>query len=306
VVVQPHLAGGGATAVSFYVNSATGNDASAVLGTAPYKTITKAVQMASAVALTSGANINVASGVYSAATGEVFPIMLTNGMNIVGTGIADVEGSGNFTVGEGDQMGNIISTTFAASSPSATTNINVSITGITASSVAGAPTVVSAVGTNLTLSNNTFTFPVNGSNYPVWIMASSVAAISNNTITGWVAIDSSDFGTKMKLRGNKLDGGFTVCTADFSAIPSQLDLGTAADPGNNTIKRSGGGTAGLNSFNPYASAVVITAVGNTWPASGVQGADANAHYAASSVVGGTAAATSGPNYNVVPTAGIQF
>lgn len=292
----PGAAPAGASLASFYVNPATGNDTTGT-GTAatPYKTLAKAIQMASAVAATSGANIYAASGVYNTASGETFPLLPTNGENIIGSGIANVDGSGNYNVVAGDfVVNNPLSTTFAFAPGQ-----NGSLSGLGASGVA--PTFVVIDNATATLSNNSLTFPVSSA-YPVWAVASGVVAINNNTISGWVAVDTSDKATKVTLRGNTLDGGYTVCTADYTSIASQLDLGTAASPGNNILKKSGGGTAAVNSFYVDAGAPVIQAVGNTWIAN-QQGADANGHYAAALVPGPV---TTGPNYNVTPVAGIQF
>ena len=285
----------GASLASFYVNPATGNDATGTGAAAtPYKTLTKAIQAASAVAATSGANIYAASGVYNTASGETFPLLPTNGENIVGSGIAEVEGSGNYTIVAGDSVSISKSTTFAFAPGQ-----NGSLSGIGASGVA--PTFVVTDNATVTLSNNQLTFPLTTLHYPVWAVDSSVVTITNNTISGWVTVDTSDIATKVTLRGNTLDGGYTVCTADFTAVASQLDLGTAASPGNNILKKSGGGTAIVNSWGGAADQGV-TAVGNTWIAN-MQGADAVGHYASAHVAGPV---TTGPNYNVKPTAGIQF
>ena len=280
-----------AVGASYYVDPVAGSDAASGTQAAPFKTLTWAIKAASVVAAASGVNINAASGVYSAASGETFPLKPTFGEYLIGTGIADVEGSGNYTI-TGGQRAVAISTTFAFAP-----GVSASLTGFTASGVAA--TVVVADGANITLSGNSLRFATNGTNIPVWVVNGSTATITSNTITGGVTIDSADAATKVIARGNTLYG--TVYTAHYTATASQLDLGTAASPGNNIIKNVSSGVAGVTSLGA-ASDVGVTAVGNTW-LSNVQGADASGHYAASNVAGPTSA---GPNYYIVPASGIQF
>lgn len=296
-------AGGGVSAPAviapaFYVNAATGLDTNAGTLAAPYKTITYAIKMSSAVAAAGIANIYVASGVYSAAAnGEVFPLMPTTGENLIGSGVADIEGAGNYTVAGGQLSGEIFSTTFVFAS-----GVTGSMSGMSASGVA--PTFVVADNANVTLKNNSLLFPVtDNTKYAVWIVDGSTATISGNAISAWVAIDTADAATKVVARGNSLTGTYAICTADLTATASQLDLGTAASPGNNSILNGNVAYVPSSAANNWGTAgdAGVNAAGNTWLPN-VQGADSLGHYAAQSIAG----PTTGSNYDVAPAAGIKF
>jgi parallel beta-helix repeat protein len=62
-----------------YVNPNTGNDSASGSQTTPLKTITKATQQAAA-----GSSIYLMPGTYSAATGEVFPLVVASNVTVVG------------------------------------------------------------------------------------------------------------------------------------------------------------------------------------------------------------------------------
>ncbi len=62
-----------------YVNPSTGNDSASGSQGTPLKTITKAIQQA-----TAGSSIRLMPGTYSAATGEVFPLVVPSNVTIVG------------------------------------------------------------------------------------------------------------------------------------------------------------------------------------------------------------------------------
>ena len=62
-----------------YVNPSTGNDSASGSQMTPLKTITKAIQQA-----TVGSSIRLMPGTYSAATGEVFPLVVASNVTIVG------------------------------------------------------------------------------------------------------------------------------------------------------------------------------------------------------------------------------
>ncbi len=65
---------------NLFVNSATGNDAnSGATSGAPFKTITHALSLA-----VSGVTVQVAPGTYDAANGEVFPLAVPAGVNLLG------------------------------------------------------------------------------------------------------------------------------------------------------------------------------------------------------------------------------
>ncbi len=62
-----------------YVNPSTGNDGASGSQSAPFKTITKALQSAPA-----GATLRLATGTYNSASGETFPIVIPTNITIVG------------------------------------------------------------------------------------------------------------------------------------------------------------------------------------------------------------------------------
>jgi hypothetical protein len=164
------------------------------------------------------------------------------------------------------------------------------------------PNVIVVDKATVTLSDNTFTFDkTNPYYYPVWIVNGSVATLTSNTITGYVSVDVADGPTKVLARNNHFEGSFGVVTADTGLFTaSQLDLGTAASPGNNTILST---IRGVSSWSTQPNDPGVTAVGNNWTPN-VQVADGSGHYAANQSE--TGATSSGQNYYVVPPPGIQF
>lgn len=304
----------------FYVDPVNGLDTNAGTQASPFKTITWAINAASAVAAINGADIHAASGVYSTvANGEAFPLMPTTGEHLIGSGTANIDGAGSYTIFGGELSAaisagnaNPISTTIVFAP-----GVTGSVSGITANG--SAPNVIVADNATVTLSNNTITLATLCTPFcntvPVWIVNGSVATLDSNTIIGSIAVDVADGTTLVVARNNHFEGSYGVMTADYSSgltTASQLDLGTAASlgkaasPGNNTIlSNSINGHYGVVSYGQSGDAGV-TAVGNTWIA-GNQGADTSGHYAANqSEVGPTVPLSTDYNYKVYPTAGIQF
>lgn len=83
-------------AKTLYVNPTAGNDNAVGNLQAPLKTITQALKQA-----TTGSQIQLTDGYYTTATGEVFPITVTNGVTIVGNegnkgSSILIEGSGEY------------------------------------------------------------------------------------------------------------------------------------------------------------------------------------------------------------------
>src|SRR3712207_8986551 len=74
-------------AQTLYVNPGTGSDSAAGNQSAPFKTIAKALKSAQ-----SGTTIQLASGNYNAASGEIFPLDVPSGVKIVGN--EDSKGNG--------------------------------------------------------------------------------------------------------------------------------------------------------------------------------------------------------------------
>lgn len=87
------------------VNPATGSDTSGNgTPTKPYKTLTKAVSVASKS--TTPLTISLAPGTYNAANGEIFPIVIPTGMSVAGTGYGSgpFKNQGSFLDGAGEDL----------------------------------------------------------------------------------------------------------------------------------------------------------------------------------------------------------
>jgi uncharacterized repeat protein (TIGR02543 family) len=80
---------------NYYVNASTGNDSNAGTSAAPFKTITKALS----VATVSGQIVNAAAGTYNTANGETFPLYIPAGVTLTGNTAGD--GSGVLIQGGG-------------------------------------------------------------------------------------------------------------------------------------------------------------------------------------------------------------
>jgi hypothetical protein len=119
--------------------------------------------------------------------------------------------------------------------------------------------IVSITGS--TLSNNNFGIDTGSGDDVGTIFVSDSTLIANNR---------GMRGNFIKLRNNKVIGNNVGVDAQGVGV----DLGTLADPGNNTITNNNRGVTFIKS-----SSVVgfVSAVGNTWNA-GIQGADGNGHY----------------------------
>lgn len=281
---------------SFYVNPATGSDTTGDGSVnAPYKTLTKAIQMASAIAATSGANIYAASGLYSTVSGETFPIKPTKGDNIIGTGIAQISGTGVATFGGGNLSGYALSYAVFFSSGVAA--------NMTSMSIGGSQETIGVDNATVTLSNNS----LSGSTDVAMVVSDGAhLTLSGNTVNNGVwGLLLADPTTVVVARGNSIltQNMDAIHIGYTSAVPgTALDLGTATNPGNNTILGSATGM-GLNLANVSATSGVVQAVGNTWHPN-IQGANFAGHYASAVIAAGTAY-LAGNNY-ANPATAIQF
>lgn len=286
---------------TYYVNAATGLDTNPGTKALPWKTLTKAITTAPAGV----AYIYVAPGTYSA--GETFPITPRANQHLIGD-IANkgngptptrISGGAPYNCSGGDlaNRGYITAVGLEAASN------NASLSGFSITNPAGGETVW-ICNTTATLANNTL-FGATDTGLLVGFGA-NVTLTSNDIRDGnWNAL-FYDAGTRVKARGNTftlstqhaINLGFT---SNFTG--SGIDLGTAADPGNNTILGSASGV-GLNFYRPTGS--VVQAAGNTWKAN-VQGANAQGKYA-SQLISSSVGATGGNNYTVQVTTGggLQF
>ncbi len=133
---------------TIYVNPVTGNDANAGSRLAPLKTIARAVQ---ATKSKSSAMIRLAPGTYSTASGEQFPLIIPQGIILVGN--ESNQGQGIVISGSGDYD----SPSFGLQNITLLLLNNASLLGVTVINSTVKGTGVWIESTNPTLTNNTFT-----------------------------------------------------------------------------------------------------------------------------------------------------
>lgn len=112
-------------------------------------------------------------------------------------------------------------------------------------------------------------------------------------------------GVAFKMRGSTVSGNSNASNADgiyISNATKGIDMGTASDPGGNTLKDNGGSTD--PNLSVSGSPATVQLVGNTWNAN-AQGADAAGHYP-SKLVSTTNAYESGKNYYFPKGVSLQF
>ncbi len=113
-----------------------------------------------------------------------------------------------------------------------------------------------------------------------WVgTASSSFDLNNLTVTGSTQSGVVLWGaSSFKLRGSNLSSNAISGLEMYETVAA--DLGTTASPGGNTFTQN----VGSNLASHVSSGITVNAVGNTWLAS-EQSADANGHYAASTISG---------------------
>jgi hypothetical protein len=125
----------------------------------------------------------------------------------------------------------------------------------------------------------------------------SGGSLANNTGVGFDAASETNKPIQLELRGVEVSGNGGHGLLLHGNAGSAFDLGTFADPGNNTLQNPGLGDAfaaiAVNAPTP------VNAIGNTWLAS-QQGATATGAYVPSSgnYVEVTGAVTTGRNYRI--------
>ncbi len=269
-----------------YVDPVNGTPNGTGSAQAPYKTISTALDRAQP-----GAVIQLAPGIYSATTGEVFPLTIKSGVTLIGD--ESTKGQTRVIVGSG----NYVSPTFARQNVTIRAESGSTIAGVTIANPSSRGTGLWIESANPTVKNNTFTinnrdgifltgnanptvesnvFTQNSGNgisvartasgqirnnlfldtgFGLAVGGSSTPEISNNQLyqnrAGLFISDSA----RPTLRGNFIENSKqdgVVITA--SALP---DLGTAENPGNNLIRNN-------TRYDVYNStrSNVVTAVGN--------------------------------------------
>lgn len=292
--------GGGtaAAAAGYYVDPNTGSDSSGDGSPSnPYKTLTHAIQMASAVAAASSVNIYAASGAYNIPSGESFPVEPTSGENLIGQGAATISGGGAGNIAGGDFNG---SSAYAYAVFFSSGVTSASVSNFT---ISGTPNPVGFDHATATLTNNTLVGT--GSSVDLMVMDGANATLTNNNIqNGYTGIQVVDPTTGIIARGNNISQNIASVAIYLGATTpitaTAMDLGTASSPGNNTII---GSVIGEGLYEATTASGTIQAVGNTWQPN-IQGADPNGHYASQLIPTGTSF-TPGNNYDTT-SAAIQF
>ena len=260
-----------ASATVIYVNPATGTDRPEESGkteAAPYKTITYALNQAQP-----GTVIQLAPGSYSGQTGEVFPLVIKQGITLRG----DESAKGQSTVITGG--GIYISPTFARQNIAVQADSGSTISGVTITDPNPRGTALWVESTTPTVKNSTFTnsnregifitgtgapkieanvFTKNGGN-GISVVRSAQGEIRKNLFqnTGFglaIGGNSSPLVAENQIIQNK-DGMFINDSARpvlrnnviennlqdgvVATLNAQPDLGTAESPGNNTIRSNG-------------------------------------------------------------------
>ncbi|WP_445240320.1 DUF1565 domain-containing protein [Microcoleus vaginatus] len=136
----------GKNMATLYVNPQTGSDSAVGSQSAPFKTIARAIARAA-----SGSTIQLAPGIYSAASGEKFPLEIPSGVKVIGNetnkgrGIL-IQGSGKF-----------VSPTAAGQNITILLATNSELRGVTVTNLDSGGTGVWIESTSPTVANCTFT-----------------------------------------------------------------------------------------------------------------------------------------------------
>jgi len=252
-----------------YVDSQTGDDSQAGKKESPFKTITQALKVAE-----SGATIKLASGTYSEQTGETFPLIIKQDVTIEGSPKSrghniTIEGNGYFVspTGAGQNVaiaarreaGGIIGVTVTnnherghglwieSSSPKVVSNTFVN-NGNTGVSVNGnsSPLIddnyfynnagngLLVYGTSKAeVTNNTF----EQTGFGVSVVQNATSTLTGNTFDGnriGIILEGNSQGI---LRDNEIKNSSEYGLTAISQ--SRVNLGTTAQPGNNTFRGNG-------------------------------------------------------------------
>lgn len=158
-------------ATGIYVNPETGSDSAGAGNTeaTPYKTITYALSQAQA-----GTVIQLAPGTYTSETGEVFPLVIPQGVALRG----EESTKGQNTVITGG--GTYVSPTFARQSVAVRTEKNSTISGVTISNPNTRGTGLWIESTNPTVTNSTFT---NSNREGIFVTGTATPKIEANIFT---------------------------------------------------------------------------------------------------------------------------
>lgn len=279
-----------------YINPATGSDSASGTQTAPFKSITKALQQAQADTI-----IQLSPGTYSSSNGEVFPLQVPSRVKILGNeankgnGIL-IQGSGSFS-----------SPTEALQNITFLLNNNAELRGVTVTNLASRGTGAWLESSNATVANCTFTkckregILATGTANPsilnntciendgngISIARNSTGIVQGNICTkagSGISIDGNatprvinnqirenrdgmiiSVNAQPILRNNLIENNTSSgISVTGKAFP---DLGSTNDPGGNTIRNNGQFDL-ANFTNPL---LVLISVGNALIPSKVKG-----------------------------------
>lgn len=245
----------------WYVNADSGNNDSAGIRGAPFKTITYALTRT-----TAGGKVCVAPGTYSSASGEVFPITVPVKVtlrSLEGPAGTVIEGGGIYPFSVGT-----IRLGLYASDQSTIDGFTIKVPSVDMTTIDVGVATESGVAV---LKHNVFSGIAYGhpGGAAVATGGSAAPVIADNTMTGGHDGIASFGASAPVIRRNLITANTDqALDAMENAVP---DLGTPTDPGGNTITNNC--QRGL--FNETAGSR-IPAVGNTWNVN--CGTDASGHY----------------------------
>ncbi|WP_193196164.1 S-layer homology domain-containing protein [Nostoc sp. MG11] len=253
---------------TIYVNLVTGNDDNAGSRLSPFKSLTRALKATQTPAI-----IQLASGIYKAATGEVFPLVIPPGVTVVGNEAN--KGTGIIISGSGEYQ----SPSFGTQNITLLLLGNASLLGVTVTNAMAKGTGVWIESASPTLANNTL---INCGREGVFTTGNAKPAIVDNVFVQNLAsglfmarnskgevlrnvfqknplgIAVSDFAAPL-IANNKLSENRTAIALSRDARPvlrqnliakntqggllvngnAVPDLGSAQDPANNIFRESG-------------------------------------------------------------------
>jgi hypothetical protein len=270
----------------WYVDALYGSDFSGDGTPAfPFRTITHALQHAE-----SGDVIFVAPGTYSTSIGEVFPIIVRNGVTIegepgtkgMGSPATLVLGGGSSTISGGVLDGQTVNVAIVVSP-------NVVIRGLAITNTAGYGVIV-----NNTSSTIEFCTITQNAQDGLLLVNGASGTYNNNTL-------SANTGDGVRLRDHSV-GSFVQ-----NSIVNNVSDGVQADETSSPNLAGGNsltGNGGVGLFNNTTGST-ISAINNTWKPS-VQGSTASGTYA-SALQAGPVAVVAGNNFAITnAAAAIQF
>jgi hypothetical protein len=213
----------------YFVNEVAGNDANTgTTANAAFRTITKALSVAD-----SGDTIQVAPGLYDAAIGEVFPLVVPEWVALIGDEADKGGGSAPTVIAGGDtvQLGPPIT---AAINP-ASNSIVAGFTIIDSASALANPVAVYVVSTAVTIRNNRVLNSLAGIHVRT---GGSDLVIVGNIISGnagGAGIDLIGAGAGTRVEGNTITGNLWGVAWSSPGVYVDLGGGTASSAGGNIL-----------------------------------------------------------------------